>query len=183
KTNTRVANAVRSELLEALGHLGKRAGIAVVTVPARGTSANCPRCLAKLHHCPSPDRAGESGHKWSICRSCGLSADRDHAAAERIVSRGLAAQEHLVLDRSSGSFDCRNAIDVRVRRTLRPKRAGQGEQRSTHSSSFPPSPLDELGPRHSTSMWAGAPASGGDTPNGASFIGQRGDRNAKPSDP
>ncbi|MHB8325775.1 MAG: zinc ribbon domain-containing protein [Candidatus Dormibacteria bacterium] len=137
KTNTRVANAVRSELLEALGHLGKRAGIAVVTVPARGTSANCPRCLAKLHHCPSPDRAGESGHKWSICRSCGLSADRDHAAAERIVSRGLAAQEHLVLDRSSGSFDCRNAIDVRVRRTLRPKRAGQGEQRSTHSSSFP----------------------------------------------
>ncbi len=137
KTSTRVATAVRSELLEDLRHLGKRAGIAVVTVPARGTSPKCPRCQAKLHHCPSPDRARESGHKWSICRSCRLSADRDHAAAERIVSRGLAAQEHGVLDRSSGGFECRKAIDARVRRTLRPQRVGQGEQPSTHSSSIP----------------------------------------------
>ena len=67
-TNTRCSNAVRSELLKALRHLAKKVGIAVVTVPARGTSALCPRCLKALHHCPAPDRQGENGHKWSWCR-------------------------------------------------------------------------------------------------------------------
>src|ERR1039458_2017241 len=72
KAHTRCSNAVRSELLKALRHLAKKVGIAVVTVPARGTSALCPRCLKALHHCPSPDRQGENGHKWSWCRHCGF---------------------------------------------------------------------------------------------------------------
>jgi hypothetical protein len=119
KTNTRNSNAVRSELLKAVRHLARRAGITVVIVPARGTSAQCPRCLARLHHCPAPNLPTKTGHKWSMCRSCGFSADRDHSAAERIVSRGLAAQEHVRLKRSTGNLECRTAIDVKVRRTLR----------------------------------------------------------------
>jgi hypothetical protein len=121
KANTRCSNAVRSELLKALRHLAKKVGIAVVTVPARGTSAICPRCLKALHHCPAPDRQGENGHKWSWCRHCGFSADRDHAASERIVSRGLAGQAHVRHNRSSGAFECRQAVEVKVRRSLRPQ--------------------------------------------------------------
>lgn len=120
QTNTRVSNAVRSELLEAVRHLARKAGIAVVTVPARGTSSDCPRCLSKLRHCPAPNRQDEAGHKWSICRSCGLSADRDHAAAERICSRGLSAQDKVFLNRSRGGLECRSIVEAKVRRTLRP---------------------------------------------------------------
>ena len=104
-----------------------------MSVPARGTSAGCPRCLAKLHHCPAPNRPTEPGHKWSICRSCGLSADRDHAAAERICSRGLAAKDKVSLNRSRGGPECRTPVDVRVRRSLRP-----GASRSRHKTKVTP---------------------------------------------
>lgn len=121
RTNTRCSNAVRSELLDALRHLAKKVGITVVTVPARGTSALCPRCLKALHHCPSPDRHRQSGYSWSWCRHCGFSADRDHSASERIVSRGLAGQANERHSRSSGDLECSKAVEVKVRRRLRPR--------------------------------------------------------------
>jgi len=117
--NTRNANAVRGELLTAARHLASREGIAVVTVPARGTSKHCPRCLSVLRHVLAPDRP-QQGHKWSLCPMCGLSLDRDHAAAERIVSRGLAGQHHTWARRGTSEFHCRTPVDVPVRRTLRP---------------------------------------------------------------
>ena len=42
------------------------------------------------HPLPRPRPPGQRGWKWSICPRCGLSCDRDFAAAERIVSRGPA---------------------------------------------------------------------------------------------
>lgn len=121
KQNTRASNAVRSELLLALRHLARKVGIAVVTVPARGTSSTCPRCLAPIHHCPSPDRHAQPGYHWAWCRHCGFSADRDHSASERIVSRGLAGQAYVFFNRSSGALECRTKVEVKVRRSLRPR--------------------------------------------------------------
>ena len=113
-TNRRVGQHVRSELFIALRHLAARAGIAVVTVPARGTSAGCPRCLRNLQHVKAPDNLA-IGHKWSIC-TCGLSSDRDHAAAERIVSRGLSGQFHTRVTRA-GSLTIPVTVDTPVRRS------------------------------------------------------------------
>ncbi|MEV1249449.1 zinc ribbon domain-containing protein [Nonomuraea sp. NPDC049750] len=76
-------------------HLAARHSIAVVTVPARGTSRYCPRCgqgTSVLMHCSAPDRVGERGWRWASCPACGLSCDRDWAAAERILARGLLGQ-------------------------------------------------------------------------------------------
>lgn len=120
KVNVRVANTVRTDLLWATRHLARRVGIMVVTVPARGTSALCPRCLGKLRHMVAPNRR-KAGHHWSSCPRCGHSGDRDHTAAERIVSRGLAGQSHVHHHRREGAFECRTAAERRVRRTLRPQ--------------------------------------------------------------
>ncbi|MFD4264149.1 zinc ribbon domain-containing protein, partial [Streptomyces sp. NPDC058534] len=94
KGNARLSGQVRGTVTEAMRHLGAKAGIVVVTVPARGTSRLCPTCLNPLTHHPAPDRLTERGWKWAHCTGCGLSLDRDHAAARRIVSRGLLAQTH-----------------------------------------------------------------------------------------
>jgi len=45
KVNARISASVRGQFQDALRHLGAKAGCAVVTVPARGTSAICPRCV------------------------------------------------------------------------------------------------------------------------------------------
>ena len=168
KVNTQASNTVRGELVRSLRHLAARAGVAVVEVPAAGTSKQCPRCLARLRHCPSPDRSGEHGHAWASCRACGFSGDRDHAAAERIASRGLASQRH-VRSRNS-TLRVATHVDRRCRRALRP-----------HGKTTP----TPKRPRNSPSRRAGSPrptptsgehalpppASGGAAPNEPSTNG------------
>lgn len=109
--NRRLSGHVRGSLLGATRHLAAKAGIAVVTVPARGTSAGCPRCGNPVRHVKAPDRA-TAGHRWSTC-PCGLSTNRDHAAAQRIVARGLASQAATRRDRD-GVPTIRRATDVPV---------------------------------------------------------------------
>jgi hypothetical protein len=54
--NARLSGQVRGRIVDAIRHLAAKAGIATVTVPARGTSKLCPRCGAVLRHTPAPDR-------------------------------------------------------------------------------------------------------------------------------
>ena len=96
--NRRLSGAVRGTVFTAVAHLAAQAGIAVVTVPARGTSSGCPRCGGAVTHVKTPDRC-VAGYRWAIC-SCGLSLDRDHAAAQRIAARGLANQTKTRRDRN-----------------------------------------------------------------------------------
>ena len=114
KGNARLSGQVRGTLAEAIRHLAAKAQIAVVTVPARGTSKLCPGCLSTLTHHPAPDRLTERGWKWAHCTGCGLSMDRDHAAARRIVSRGLLAQTHTTTDRTTGARTIRTTIEGTV---------------------------------------------------------------------
>ncbi|MEU4159106.1 transposase [Actinoplanes sp. NPDC026670] len=112
--NRRLGAHVRGQVFDALRHLAAKAGIAVVTVPARGTSAGCPRCGRALRHVQAPDRLTVRGHKWAHCPACGLSADRDHAASQRIAARGLLGQTHTMRTRA-GTLAIRTTVDGPVR--------------------------------------------------------------------
>jgi hypothetical protein len=102
--NTGMSQTVRGQIVERTRHIACEAGIAVVTVPARGTSKNCPRCLAVLRHCKAPGRPGTRGWKRARCVACGWQGDRDQGAWQRIAARGLAHQPKTVADRSSGAM-------------------------------------------------------------------------------
>ncbi|WP_405893629.1 zinc ribbon domain-containing protein [Streptomyces sp. NBC_00104] len=140
KGNARLSGQVRGAVAEAIRHLGAKAGIAVVTVPARGTSKLCPGCLTTLTHHPAPDRLGERGWKWAHCTGCGLSMDRDHAAARRIVSRGLLAQTHTTTDRTTGTRTIRTTIEGTVTMVRRPKKTTRRLRRQRHAQTAPPRP-------------------------------------------
>jgi putative transposase-like DNA-binding protein len=132
--NARLSGQVRGMVVDAIRHLAAKAGLAVVTVPARGTSKHCPRCHAVLGHSPAPDRTGERGWKWALCRSCGLAGDRDHAASERIVARGLLAQDHVRTDRNTGHHTATMVVEGNVARARRPRRRSRAARRVARSA-------------------------------------------------
>ncbi|MER5183853.1 transposase [Streptomyces sp. NPDC002896] len=138
--NARLSGQVRGTLAEAIRHLAAKAGIAVVTVPARGTSARCPACLAPLGHHPAPDRLDERGWTWAHCARCGLSMDRDHAAARRIAARGLLAQTHTVTERATGTRTIRTTVEGTVRSVRRPKKTTRRLRRARQASTAPARP-------------------------------------------
>ncbi|NEA61487.1 transposase [Streptomyces sp. SID12488] len=121
-------------------HLAVKAGIAVVTVPARGTSKLCPGCLNTLTHHPARDRLSERGWKWAHCAGCGLSMDRDHTAARRIVSRGLLAQTYTTTERTTGTRTIRTTVDGTVALVRRPAKTTRRLRRQRHTEHAPPRP-------------------------------------------
>jgi hypothetical protein len=128
--NARLSGQVRGTVVAAVRHLAAKAGIATVTVPARGTSKHCPRCGKRLHHVPAPDRARERGWRWAVCPACGLAGDRDHAAAERIVARGLLAQSHVQTDPKTGQHATVTTMDGNVARARRRRRRSSAARRA-----------------------------------------------------
>ncbi|MGW1718619.1 zinc ribbon domain-containing protein [Streptomyces sp. NPDC002156] len=138
KGNARLSGQVRGIVAAAMRHLAARTGIAVVAVPARGTSKRCPNCLQRLTHHPAPDRLHERGWKWAYCAGCRLSMDRDHAAARRIVSRGLLAQTHTTTDRATGVRSIRTIVEGTVAVVRRPKKTTRRLRRQRHAEQTPP---------------------------------------------
>ncbi|MGY0064571.1 zinc ribbon domain-containing protein [Streptomyces sp. LZ34] len=138
--NARLSGQVRGTVTDAIRHLAIKAGIAVVTVPARGTSALCPQCLGALGHHPAPDRLGERGWSWAHCTRCGLSLDRDHTAARRIVSRGLLGQTHTTTERATGTRTIRTTIDGTVTAVRRPKKTTRHLRRARRTTTLPTRP-------------------------------------------
>jgi hypothetical protein len=119
KQNARISTSVRSEIFAALTHLATKVGLAVVSVPARGTSKGCPRCTRALRHVASPDRLLSPGRgRWAYCPHCHLGLDRDHAGSQRIVGRGLGSQAHTFKNRAS-KLTIGSSIDTPVARCLR----------------------------------------------------------------
>jgi IS605 OrfB family transposase len=111
--NTRLSQTVRGQIASWIRHMAAESGIAVVTVPARGTSKCCPRCLLPLRHTAAPDRPGDQGWKWAVCpgTQCGWQGDRDQGAWQRIAARGLAHQAATIADRTSGALAVRMVKD------------------------------------------------------------------------
>lgn len=122
--NTRLSSSVRGQIVAHIRHQAAAYGIAVVIVPARGTSKYCPKCLSVFRHHTAPDNT-KPGWKWATCpnTACGYGADRDVAAWQRIGARGLTHQHLTVLDRSSGTYVIRRTVqelDQPVRHTPHP---------------------------------------------------------------
>lgn len=111
--NTRLSQTVRGQIADRIRHLAAETGIAVVTVPARGTSKCCPRCLTELRHAKAPDKPARPGWKWAMCPNpqCGWQGDRDQGAWQRIAARGLACQETTVTDRTTDTMTIRAVSD------------------------------------------------------------------------
>jgi hypothetical protein len=115
--NTRLSQTVRGQIVARLRHIAAEHGIAVVTVPPRGTSKNCPRCLTPLRHCKSPGQPTTPGWKWARCPGCGWQGDRDTGAWQRIAARGLAHQNKTAVSRDNGTMAVRavdNALEARA---------------------------------------------------------------------
>ncbi|MBZ9645414.1 zinc ribbon domain-containing protein [Streptomyces sp. PSKA30] len=138
--NTRLSQQVRGQIVERMRHLAAEAGIAVVTVPARGTSRHCPHCLVPLRHRKAPDRPTAPGWKWAICPNpeCGWQGDRDTGAWQRIAARGLAHQTKTVVDRASGTLVIRSVADkLEARAVVAPATADTRRDRSKTGSTRP----------------------------------------------
>jgi Putative transposase DNA-binding domain len=133
--NARLSGQVRGAVVDAIRHLASRQGVVTVTVPARGTSKLCPRCGKALHHAPAPDRTRERGWRWASCPSRGLAGDRDHAAAERIVARGLLARALVGTEQKTGDHTIAQTVDGNTSRARRPKHRTRAARRAdrTHS--------------------------------------------------
>lgn len=116
--NTRLSQTVRGQIVDRLRHICAEHGIAVVTVPPRGTSRNCPRCLAPLRHCKAPDQPAVPGWKWARCPGCGWQGDRDHGAWMRIAARGLAHQHKTAVSRDAGTMAVRKVDDALEQRAI-----------------------------------------------------------------
>jgi Putative transposase DNA-binding domain len=138
--NARLSGQVRGRVVDAIRHLAARSGIATVTVPARGTSRGCPRCGAVLLHTPAPDRIRERGWRWAVCRSCGLANDRDHAASERIVARGLLGQAHIRTEPKTGHHAITMVVEGNVARARRPGRRARAARRGAARGAIPARP-------------------------------------------
>jgi IS605 OrfB family transposase len=129
--NTKLSQTVRGQITERLRHIAAEYGIAVVTVPPRGTSKNCPRCLAPLRHCKAPDRPAAPGWKWARCPGCGWQGDRDNGAWQRIAAHGLTHQAKTTTSRDNGTMAVR-AVDDRLeaRAVITPYASGRDRAKS-----------------------------------------------------
>ncbi|MEV4363417.1 transposase [Nonomuraea sp. NPDC049625] len=136
RANARLSGQVRGQIVQAIRHLAAKHTIAVVTVPARGTSRYCPRCgdgTSVLRHCPAPDRLAERGWAWAYCPVCGLSCDRDWAAAERILARGLLGQNATRTHRATGARTIPKVVEGNVARARRPAKPTRAARRARHT--------------------------------------------------
>jgi IS605 OrfB family transposase len=125
--NTRLSQTVRGQITDWIRHLAAEAGIAVVTVPARNTSKQCPRCLTPLQHRKAPDRPNVRGWKWALCPNpdCGWQGDRDQGAWRRIAARGLTHQAKTITDQATGTMAIHtvvNELEAKATITAEPTR-------------------------------------------------------------
>ncbi|MCQ4122428.1 zinc ribbon domain-containing protein [Rhodococcus tibetensis] len=79
--NNRAAQSARRQAAAALTHTAAGVGIAVVVVPARGSSAQCPGCDEPL------TRPG--GYHTAWCQGCRVGGNRDHIAGVNLAKRAL----------------------------------------------------------------------------------------------
>ncbi|KAF0965180.1 hypothetical protein MLGJGCBP_01568 [Rhodococcus sp. T7] len=79
--NNRAAQSARRKAVTALAHTAAGAGVTVVSVPARGSSAQCPGCDEPL------SRPGGYHDAW--CSRCLVGGNRDHIAGVNLAKRAL----------------------------------------------------------------------------------------------
>jgi hypothetical protein len=162
--NTMLSQAVRGQIAERLRHIAAEHGIAVVTVPARGTSKCCPRCLAPLRHRKSPGRTTAPGWKWAVCPACGWQGDRDQGAWQRIAARGLTHQAKTTISRDTGTMAVRAVHDeLEARAVVTPYASGRDRSKTGPT---PRRTASHRAPRRRTAPSPPRSARGGQRPEG-----------------
>jgi hypothetical protein len=79
--NNRAAQSARRKAVDALTHTAAEVGMTVVSVPARGSSAQCPGCDEPL--------ARPGGYHDAWCEQCKIGGNRDHVAGVNLAKRAL----------------------------------------------------------------------------------------------
>ncbi|QSE82839.1 zinc ribbon domain-containing protein [Rhodococcus koreensis] len=87
----RAAQSARRQAVDALTHTTAGVGAVVVSVPARGSSAQCPGCNEPL------SRPG--GYHTAWCSGCKIGGNRDHVAAVNLAKRALLGRGKAVRKR------------------------------------------------------------------------------------
>ncbi|MFD9662038.1 zinc ribbon domain-containing protein [Rhodococcus sp. NPDC059968] len=82
--NNRAAQSARRQAVAALAHTAAALGIAVVSVPALGSSAQCPGCDEPL--------ARPGGYHTAWCPGCRVGGNRDHVAGVNLAKRALVGR-------------------------------------------------------------------------------------------
>ena len=163
--NTRLSQTVRGQITERLQHIAAEHGIAVVTLPPRGTSRNCPRCLRPLRHCQAPDRPAAPGWKWARCPGCGWQGDRDTGAWQRIAARGLTHQAKTTVSRDTGTMAVRTVdAALEARAVVAPYASGRGDR--SKSGPTPRRSTPRRAPGRRTAPSPPRPPRGGQRPEG-----------------
>ena len=93
--NNRAAQSARRKAVTALAHTAAGVGIAVVSVPARGSSAQCPGCDEPL--------ARPGGYHTAWCSGCRVGGNRDHIAGVNLAKRALLGKDKVTRRRGQMS--------------------------------------------------------------------------------
>ncbi|QHE70660.1 zinc ribbon domain-containing protein [Rhodococcus sp. WAY2] len=104
--NNRAAQSARRKAVDALAHTAAGAGVTVVSVPARGTSALCPSCNDTL------SRPGGYHRAW--CARCKVGGNRDHVAGVNLAKRALLGRSRVIRKRGQNP-EIRNTEHAPVR--------------------------------------------------------------------
>jgi hypothetical protein len=111
--NNRAAQSARRQAVAALAHTAAGAGITVVSVPARGSSAWCPGCDEPL--------ARPGGYHTAWCPGCRVGGNRDHLAGVNLAKRALLGKNNVT--RRRGQLP---AVRVAEHAPVRPSRDKTG---------------------------------------------------------
>ena len=111
--NNRAAQSARRRAVAALAHTAAGVGVPVVSVPARGSSAQCPGCDEPL--------ARPGGYHTAWCPRCRVGGNRDHLAGVNLAKRALLGRNKVT--RRRGRLP---AIRVAEHAPVRPSRDKNG---------------------------------------------------------
>ena len=111
--NNRAAQSARRRAVAALAHTAAGVGVPVVSVPARGSSAQCPGCDKPL--------ARPGGYHTAWCPRCQVGGNRDHLAGVNLAKRALLGRNKVT--RRRGRLP---AIRVAEHAPVRPSRDKNG---------------------------------------------------------
>ena len=118
-------------IVEAIRHLAAKAAIAVVTVPARGTSKYCPRCGEGTRTpAPGPGPARRAGLEMGPLPGCGLSWTATTPPPAGSSPAACSPRHATRTDRSTGTRTIRTIVEGNVARARRPRRPTRAARRA-----------------------------------------------------
>jgi hypothetical protein len=129
--NNLVSQAIRSKAIEAITHAATQAGLHVIEVPARGTSARCPGCDTNVLR--------PRGYHSARCATCGwVNGNRDVVGGVNVGKRALLGKGHAKRQKGTTRLAVRvteHAPVTRCRKKIGPTPSRPRHRRVRHTTS------------------------------------------------